>query len=453
MNKQKSPALIAWVVVALTSGCATYHPAPIEPTQVLEALEAIPWQPMQAGPDALDNPGLLSNGAGPQELSAFAVGTNPHLAAVRAEAGIRRALLVESGLLPDPEIGWDAMDVLASQIVEGTSSTTDALSGFGVMFPILRPGERNARIGVAKWSAEEARRLVTAVEWSLTRDIHIAYEEVRGAEVLLAQTQALAEIAASTSEYFKRARNSGAATAIQANLALGAVQAIRLDIVRAEARGERARQELNALLGLPPSAEVPLRNTEDPSTSEFLTEGVEELTAHAVDSRPDLAVLLADYQAAEEGVRIAISKQYPLFAIGTGIRFTVPIFSKFGRPAIRTAIARREQLGREFTAAIHSTRQQIADAHTLWRLAEREVELIENELLPNAEQSLALSQDAFQAGEVTLLETLALQRALIDARTRHAEIHVERSKRAWTLLAASGWLLGARLTNNQEGSK
>ena len=198
---------------------------------------------------------------------------------------------------------------------------------------------------------------------------------------------------------------------------------------------------MNGLLGIRPGAVVALSNQGDPAVSEYLRESAEVLTAHAVDSRPDLAALLARYQAAEEEVRLAVSKQFPLVSIGTGISLTIPVFSKFGRPEIQTAIAKREQLGREFTAAVHSARQQIAAAHVQWQLSKREVELIEGELLPNAERNLELSQEAFQAGEVTLLETLALQRALVQARTRYTESRADRSKRAWTLLAASGRLL------------
>lgn len=455
MKRRTLPAHAVWALVALTSGCATYRPAPIEPIQVLEGLEAIEWQIPPEAP-ATDFASTQSQAVGPRELAAFAVSTNPQLAAVRADVGVRRALLVEAGLLPDPELGWDAMNVLASQMIDGAHSSHDVLSGFGLMFPLLRPGERDSRVGAAEWRTEEARRLVVAAEWSLTRDIHVAFEEVHGAEILLAQTRALTELAASTTKYFERAREAGAATAIQSNLALGQLQAIRLEGVRVEARVLQARQALNALLGLPPGIELALRPSEDPSGNAYLGESTEALTSHAVESRPDLAVLLARYQAAEEEVRLAVSKQYPLVSIGTGLSLTLPFFSKFGRPEMQTALAKRERLGREFTAAVHATRQQIAAAHTLWKLAEREVELVEGELLPNAERNLELSQEAFQAGEVTLLESLALQRALVEARTRHTETRAERSKRAWTLLAASGRLLSANPTNNlntEEDSK
>jgi outer membrane protein, heavy metal efflux system len=448
MKRQAIPTQAVWAFVVLSTGCATYSPAPIDPLRVLEELDAAEWTSVElessVPPIASDRPQIL----GPRELAAFAVTTNPLLAALRAEVGVRNALLVEAGLLPDPEIGWDAMDVLASQLVEGSSSSVDVLSGLGLTFPLLRPGERDARVGAAEWRAEEARRLVTSAEWSLTRDIHIAYEEVLGAETLLTQTRTLTELAASTHEYFVRAYDADAATAIQKNLALGQLQAVRLEGIRTEARLQQARQDLNALLGLPPGVELELRRGKDPSASDSLRESTDALTRHAVASRPDLATLGARYQTAEEEVRLAVAKQFPSVSVGTGIVFRLPIFSKFGQPGLKTAIAKREQIGREFTAAVHIARNQIAAAHTIWRLAEQEAALVEREILPNAEQNLKLSQTAFTVGEVTLLETLALQRALIDARTQHTETRAERSKRAWALLAASGWLLGPATTNH-----
>ena len=445
MKHQTTRAIAAWACVALTS-CATYRPAPIEPLSVLDGLNAIVWTPPPNAQAVTANQGGLS-AIGPRELAAFAVSTNPQLAAVRAEVGVRKALLIEAGLLPDPTLGWDAMDLLASQLVDGTSSSVDALAGISLMFPLLRPGERDARSEAAEWRVEQARRQVAAAEWSLTLNIHLAVEEVQAAQGLLAQTQALAEFAASTSDYFKRARDAGTATAIQANLARGEVQVMRLDAMRAATRLQQARQALNDLLGLPPSFELTLGPVETVWKHKALHTNAAELTAHAVSARPDLAALLASYQAAENDVRLAVAQQSPLIALGTGFNLTLPLFSKAGRPKVQTALARREQLSQAFTASVHATRQEVAAAHTLWQLAEHEVELVESELLPNAEATLELASEAFEAGEITLLETLALQRALAQARTLHTEAQAERSKRAWSLLAASGWLLAPTTEN------
>jgi outer membrane protein TolC len=426
------------------AGCVAYEPAPIDLADVLDGLDARRLASvMRAGSGEVPRDGVR-----PAELAAFAVTSNPALVALRAETGVGRALLVEAGLLPDPELGWDAMDVLASRIVDGMSTSVDALSGLGLMFPLLRPGERDARERLAESRLDEVRHRVLTAEWELTRDVYLAAEEVHAAEELHARTRALADVATSTSDYFRRAREAGTATGIQANLALGELQAIRLGEARAEMRVRRARQELNALLGLPPDLALEVVAAEDPSARVASRRDPEELARLALRRRPDLAELEARYRTAEEGVRLAIAQQYPMVALGTGVRLSLPVFSRWGRPAIDAALARRARSGHELTAAVHDARREIAAAHTDWSLAERELALVESELLPNAEASLALAREAFQEGELTLLETLALQRALVEARTRHAEIRAEKRKRAWSLLAASGLLLGTNPTDD-----
>ncbi len=437
-----STGLVGAALALGLAGCVAYEPAPLDISSILDGLDGRNWESARASREWNDSP------IEPEKLAAFAVSANPTLVAIRTEIGVAQALLVEAGLLPDPEFGWDAMDVLASRIVDGTSGSVEVLSGFGLMFPLQRPGERDARVGAAEWRIEETRRRIATAEWNLTRDIFLACEEVHVAEELSDQTRALSEVAASTRDYFGRARDAGTATGIQANLAQGELLSIRVQEVRAEARLLQARQSLNSLLGLPPDFALGEIAAGTPFSSEALQKSPAELTQLAIYSRPDLAELEARYQVAEEDVRLAVSAQYPRVAIGTGISLSLPLFSQWGRPAIDIAVAKRDQIGRDFRTAIHAVRQEIATAHTRWQLAVREVELVENELLPNAEQSLELSREAFQAGEVTLLETLAVQRALVEARTQKTETRAERSKRAWTLLAASGWLLGAPPTNN-----
>lgn len=417
---------------ALLGACVSYQPAPLEPSRVLHDLDDARWSAELERSD---------NGSTPRQLAALAITYHPTLKALRAEHGVARARLVEAGLLPDPEFGWDAMDVLAAEIEGGGAGSQEVLSGLGLMFPLLRPGERGAREDAAEWRRIVVLNRVLTAEWRLTRDVHIACEEVFAAERLLAQTTELTRLARSTDDYFQRAKAAGAATAIQANLAQGQLFAFDLDVVGTEARVRTARQELNALLGLPPAFEVQLSAGEDASGRAELAQTPAELTAQAVENRPELAEAMARYEVAEQEVRLAVAQQYPLVAIGTGISITPGLFSRFGRPALNTALARRDQLGREVEALVHEVRQEIAAAVVQWNTARKELELIETRLLPNAESTLALSQAAFDAGEMTLLESLALQRSLVEARTRHTEARAELSKSAWTLLAASGRLL------------
>jgi len=441
---EASSLVAALVLAPALAGCVSYEPAPADVSQILAELRARAWE----APADIDR--AETEGARPDQLASFAVTHNPSLRAARAQIGVARALLVEAGLLSDPEIGWDGMDALASEIAEGTTSSVDFLAGFGLSIPLPRPGELDAKKGAARWRVEETRRRVAQGEWLLAREVYVSCEDVLEAERLLDQNKDLVQVAETTRDYFERAKAAGAATAIQANLANGDVLAIRALRVRLEARLRDARHRLNALLGLPPSSEIPVVAAREDAVPGDVAVEPEALVERSIDLRPDLAALLASYQAAEEEVRLEVARQFPLVAIGTGITLVPGFLTRFNRPAIDTALARREALRGEIEAQVHEIRRQIHDAHAALQEARREVRFLETELLPNAEESLRLAGLAFDAGEVTLLEILTLQRALVDARTRTTEARAELHRRRWRLLAASGTLLGIQPQDSHE---
>lgn len=436
-------------ILPVLGGCATYdyEPAPIEVQRILADLGARRWHP----------PAVAEGGetmaAGPRQLAAFAITHNPALRAHRARIGTAQALLVEAGLLADPEIGWDGMNVLASLILDGGSPPADTLSGLGISITLPRPGELDAQKGAARWRVEEARRQVMQAEWMLTREVYVASEDILEAERLLQQNQNLYEVAETTRDYFERARAAGAATAIQGNLASGGLLEIRSQRVRLEFQLREVRYRLNALLGLPPATMVPVFTAVPEDIGQL---DAEALVERSVAMRPDLAVLLATYQAAEEELRLEVARQFPQFLVGTGIWFVPGVFTDFNRWAVETAMARRDALGREIEAQLHELRREIHDAYVSVKESAIELDFLESELLPNAEESLRLTGQAFDAGEVTLLEILTLQRVLVDARTRTTEARAELQRRRWRLLSASGMLLAANaaedLTEDDQGS-
>jgi len=444
-------------------GCATYEyeAAPADTRQLLAALEARHWHPVpgarRAGAEGLSGAdGVESAGADglvPEQLAAFAVTHNPSLIALRRQVGVAQALLRTAGLLSDPQIGWDAMDAIASQALDGTHSTLDAVSGLGFSITLPRPGELEAREGAARWRVEQARFDVARVEWAVVREVYVACEDVLEARRLLEQNQDIMEVAGTTRDYFERAQSAGAATAIQANLAAGDLLTIRAQRVHLEARSRATRQALNALLGLPPATELQVVAAPQPRQALAFGEGpgvasgdgspaaLDALVERALTLRPGLAALQAAYLAAEEDLRLEVALQSPQFAVGTGIWITPGFFSDFNRWQVELAMARRDALRGQLEARVHDLRRELHDASAARQEALRELHFLEAELLPNAEESLRLAGQAFDAGEVTLLEILSLQRALADGRTRTTESYAELQRRQWRLLSASGELL------------
>ena len=108
---------------ALAAGCTSYEADPVEPLEILRALDevrldGVSRDEVSAVVSSLD----VSDGLSLLEASAIAVRRNPALNALRADLGVAEAQLMQAGLLSDPVIGWSAGDPIADAIIEGRSS-------------------------------------------------------------------------------------------------------------------------------------------------------------------------------------------------------------------------------------------------------------------------------------------------------------------------------------------
>lgn len=433
------------LVGALTlSGCISYQPRPLEPLAILHELEqaGLPHDgesrtPSPAGPEA----SRAGNRLTARQAAGWAVSHNPALVALRADLGIAEAELVRAGLLEDPVVGWDAMDVLAEKLTGGTPTTVEHLSGLGLSWRVPRPGEIRARVGAALARREEVRQRILAAEWSLVREVHGAFTEAVAARARLdLNSQALA-IARRTASFFEEARAVGGATAIQQNLAAVELAGLEQERVRLEGELHVAQQGLNRLLGLPPGTEIELETPADPFAAADVDRDVARIVEQAVQQRPDLRRLLALYRAAEEELRLEIARQWPLFTIGTRISSVLPIFSRFNRPAIRAAMARRERLAREVRAAVHALRAEVHAAVTALHNAIRQVRAFEDTLVPRVRESLRSTDEAFRAREVTLVEILTAQRQILDVRARYLEARIRALRARIALDTVTGRIL------------
>lgn len=438
----------ALTALALSAGCTSYEPAPLDPQQLLRELEraglsAVAAAPTSAAVGSYDP----RDGLSVREAAATAVALNPALLALRAEVAVADAQLVEAGLLPDVTIGWEAGNNVADFITEGKSSANSYIAGASVEWPLPRPGELDAKEGIARAGIAGAQARVLAAEWALVREVHEAYVTLLVARARVEQTGQLAALAGRSLEYLERARGLGAATAIDENLARIGAGAARADALRAEAAQARAAQDLNALLGLPPALDwVPETGLaellgEDPGELDPAALVADALLSEALARRPDLREAQADYQRAEERLRLEVARQWPQVAIGTGISITLPLFSRFNQPAVRTAGRERAAAGLRLRSAVARVRQEVHAALLERRQAARLLRLYRDQLAPALADSLRLTEQAFAAREVTPLEILTAQQQVIEARARALEAQERQALARVRLDAARGALL------------
>jgi cobalt-zinc-cadmium efflux system outer membrane protein len=420
------------LVPLIIAGCVSYEPAPVDPSGILADLRAISLnEPMTPDHEesSSDESGITppptfdpTDGLTIDEAAAVAVTFNPALRASRAEAGVAAAQLVEAGLLPDPTLQFDIGD--------------SALDG---ILPLLRPGERDAKLGQAEARIEEVRFSILEDEWALKREVHLAFLDVLARAEQRQLNEQLLEVASHTHDFFLRARQQGAATALQETTAAIQSGEVQLAGERLAVQERRARQALNALLGLPPGAEFELQTSEDPfHRVDDDPEQAETLTERAVRERPDLKELLATYDRAEQRVRLEVARQWPAWGVGSILELSLPFFSRFNRPAIETAWKERARLGREVEAAIHALRAEVHDAVASLELTARQLDAYESEIEPRLVESLNLVEEAFKARQVTAGEILIAQSQVLDARERLLEARIAHTR----AFAVVTWVTG-----------
>ena len=424
----------------LFSSCVSYRAKPVNLRALLSHLEEVSIPRFLKGAENKKKGGL-----GVRAAALFALRNNPGLKSFKAQLEVATLGVEAAGLFPDIEIGWDAMDVVAVEATGGRAKTEQFLSGLGLSFRLPRPGELGAEKNYAKAKKEEAAQVLLRAQWYVAKKTSFAWLRVKRMGVALQFQKEALENAKRLAAFFVKAKSIGAATSMEENLALVEQAKLEAELARQKGEEEEARRYLNLLLGISPGSRFPLGGIPQELWSEG-EEDFDQLCKKALDLRPDLLSLMARYQQAEESLRLEIARQWPGLWIGSGITFSLPIFSGFNGPQIDVARAIREKRREDLVLAVHRIRGEIAEALAKKRLANQVWGVLKKGLLPAAARNLVVLRQAFESGRVTLVETLIGQRQIIDAKLQELDARMERLRSSLQLGFACGDLpLGLQL--------
>ncbi len=364
----------AFVAVALLSGCASYHPAPLPDRPDLAASLAgldltIPDAPAKGASHTVDIAKPLSI----DQVGLLAILNDPELKSEQGTIGMAEAGLLQATLLPDPSANL-SYGVLISG--PGTASAIAASLAQDIAAIVTRGARINAaqsHLGAVsaeqlwrEWQvAQKARQLAIDLYWDGTA-IHLVERERKliSAEVV----QVRSAIAAGNLTLTALAPLLTAASAAEQSLS-----GLRLGRLK-------NWQALDALLGLLPQVRFAIAAPALPA----LPANPELLIADLPERRPDLAGLRLGYRSAEEDVRAAILGQFPAFTLGgsygsdtsrvvsagPSFAFALPIFDRNTGNVAKTRAGRallREQYQARLDSAvahIHALTAQLSQLAT-----------------------------------------------------------------------------------------
>ena len=433
-------------------GCVQYQRHDLVPRAELEALKArtLP-EPgfIELVPANADAPQTApfdpSDGLDDRELMAIAVTFNPELQAARAAIGESEALLIAAKTLPNPEIGVGFG--LGLPGTDGFKLDTDLL------LELLKPGERDARQGVATSRIAASKAAVFAKEYEIA-----AESRRRGFEVIVAEQTVVildAELALrqQAADLIRSRKDAGEAN----NLDVYAVDLELAEIQRdkrlAVIEQEQARLTLNQSLGLPPHVRVPLQQSGHAIDVPLIDTAIgDDIDERLLQFRLDLKAREAMYEVSEGELRLATSRQFaklkagPLFShegddanyAGISASIEIPIFDR-NQGEIAEKTAARDHTRAEYVADLHRLRSEAAAVLARVQGLRQEIDTQNRETISLLERSQALYRSAFDARELSVLDWIAAQERALRTRRAYLDTIVSYRRALLDLEALTGF--------------
>ena len=314
---------------------------------------------------------------------------------------------------PDPQLTFQ-MDI--------ENIVSSVMPGFMVNFP----GAGKLRAAGAIASAESQAKYFTFETAILetTYDVKRAYYQLHFLEDRIRVNRATLELL-SELEKLARAQNEVGKVTLQDVLRAQIEQnRLQTDVANLEDTRNSLRAELKSALGLGPNeAEPPSPKNFEPAALDLSSE---KLLASAMEHSPRLKAMEGEVRAAEAAIVLANKGRNPDFGIGLmADARTSPVLYRplatvslpIWRDKIAAQIAEGQAAKRAAEARLSSEQIAIAvefaDRSVSFREATRNLEVLQQELLPKQRESLEVARSGYLAGQIDFFNLTDAEQTLL----------------------------------------
>ncbi len=409
----------------LVSGCVTYQPEPISAAANAQSLDS----------RSLANPRLrqfvalaIHPNGDPQPvkwdlttLTLAALYYHPDLAIAHAKLAAARAAAVTAAEYPNPVLNFTniiGQGLVPEAIPIGAAPLT---IGPVVDFMLETFGKREARTAQAQHLADAARHDLATAAWQVRGRVRAALLAVWAAERRLALTKQRLSAEEQLVDLLEHRLTNGAASALDLQRERINREEIELSVQDLEQVAAEARVQLATAIGVP----VEALDGADLETSAFdhppqIALDSANWRREALTERSDIQASLADYEAAQSALRLAVANQYPNLILSPGYTYeyginqyelnlstTLPIFNQNQGP-IAEAFAKRQQAAATFTALQAQVIGAIDAAATAYRKSTQTL-AVADALLAEEQRRSAQMENSFRAGQIDRPALLAAQ--------------------------------------------
>lgn len=360
---------------------------------------------------------------------------NPELKEMlaRAKAGVEEVR--RAGALDDPMLKFEAWGIPINQPSSFNKDQTNML-GLRQNFPF--PGNLSLKGEAALRDAESMYQMYRDRQSDVVMRLKKAYLDYysmsREIEIHLEHVRLLEEFEKISDAKFRNG------TVTQQDILKPQVEHILLhnDVLAMTQHVESAKAAINAILSRP--SEAPLGKPKEPS---FPNEkfDVQELSANALASRPDVLAAESRVKSSEAMAKVASREaNLPDFSIGAdywqmpgapndayGIMFSINLPWFTGKHGAE--VARLDHTLQADRAAVETARNkalfEVRDSYLRVEAARKSLILFKGELVPKSTQSADVSRANYEKDKTSFLDLLDAERSLRDVKLKYSQALIQ----------------------------
>jgi len=355
---------------------------------------------------------------------------NGDLRSFRDEKGIRDAGKVRAGLLPNPTLELEGSTGAL------TGSSDESSMSVGVSQEFFLAGKRDKRLAIAESELEMYRWQFADRERVLREEVKTAFYDVIFAEQRIALADRSITLTRQLLDVTRERLAAGDIPELEMNLVKvesARSEGTRIDI---EKTLNRNKSRLWSFMGLSPGEYPAIAGTLESATT--MTGNLVELKQFAREKRPDLKALEAEKRRGDSDIILAQAESVPSLTAGLfysherrtdatgvgeekvrdnllGIRLSlpIPVFDK-NQAGVQEASAKKSSSESRLLAAASKVEREVETAYASYLNSEKILSLYKTNIIPQLEENLKLTQEAYRLGEVGILAVIQEQKKFFE---------------------------------------
>lgn len=374
--------------------------------------------------EAMDATGVITL----RQALALALVRNPELAAFSWEVRAKEAAIIQAGLLPNPELGFQLEEFAGTGERRGIDAAQSTLQ-IGQVFLLGGKRDRRGRLAaserdLAGWDYE-AKRLDVFTE------VMQAFVDVLAAQEQVSLSKELVGVARSVLESAAERVKAGKVSPLEETKASVELTNARIAREKAQRALDAARKRLSNLWG---QTAVTFARA-DGSLDEIAPIPALDRIERLIAQNPDVARWVKEMEQRSAALELEKAKAIPDVTVSAGwqrfnengenaaiigISIPLPLFDR-NQGAILEAKRKRAKARQESRAAELKAHTGLADSYQSLASSFMSATELRDQVLPAAQLAFSTAQEGYREGKFAFLEVLDAERTLFETRGKYIE--------------------------------